>query len=189
MSYWFNDAQKLLDLKDKFACRIRNLDNRIEFIMDELGQRGMLGRICQLGSNKLLTVAEFEKSLGFSPLVQQVKQREVQKLPEFGLARKKVRRGWLWRLSATTCVIYRLMEAGDFKYNDSCHVSAVRNQRVMVRSYKKRSKEFSAFYMRQDIPGHEGSILTMKFCTDDRYLASAGEDQVVRVWQVIESDR
>jgi WD repeat-containing protein 44 len=41
--------------------------------------------------------------------------------------------------------------------------------------------------MKQEIQAHEGSIWSIKFSTDSRWLASAGEDHVVRVWQVVKT--
>ncbi|KAF9669094.1 hypothetical protein SADUNF_Sadunf14G0072100 [Salix dunnii] len=177
MSCWSNDTQELLDGALEDGCRIRNLDNGAEFILDKIRLDGMSERIREVGSNRLLTVAEFERSLGFSPLVQQVMRREVEGVATLVLARKQVKMGWLRRLGAVACIVDRQVEAGDIKPN-----GGARNQIVRVKSHKKRSKEFSALYLRQDIPAHDGSILTMKFSPD-------GEDGVVRVWQVMESER
>ncbi|XP_043812819.1 WD repeat-containing protein 44 isoform X4 [Manihot esculenta] len=188
MSCCSSDTLDLLDgvLEENFMYRIRNLDDGTEFIVDE---DGLSGRIRQVGSNRFLTVAEFERSLGLSPLVQTVMRREAEALSKFRAARKRVKRGWLRRLGVVACVVDRQVETGGMGEDEPYSVASARAQIVRVRSYKKRVKEFSALYMRQDFPAHEGSILTMKFSPDGQYLASAGEDGIVRVWQVMELER
>ncbi|XP_048334954.2 uncharacterized protein LOC107423670 isoform X7 [Ziziphus jujuba] len=188
MSCRSTDARELLDraFEENFNCRIRNLDDGTEFIVDEMGEDGMLTRLRKVGSDSLLTVQEFERSLGLSPLVQQMMRREVEQTSNLEVARKQVKKGWLRRIGVVACIVDRQVEAGTVNCNDSYPVARSRNQTVKVRSYKKRSKELSALYMKQDIQAHEGSILAMKFSHEGQYLASAGEDGIVRVWQILD---
>jgi WD repeat-containing protein 44 len=62
-------------------------------------------------------------------------------------------------------------------------------ERVKVRQYGKSYKECSALFMNQEIKAHNGSIWSIKFSPDGRYLASAGEDSVIHVWEVLELER
>ena len=63
------------------------------------------------------------------------------------------------------------------------------SERVRVKQYGKSCKEVTALYKSQEIRGHSGSIWSIKFSLDGKYLASAGEDCVIHVWQVVEGER
>lgn len=150
---------------ESFVCRFGNLDGGLEGNEYELLEEG--------GRNRSVLPA--------SELV----PRE---LESGRLARTlhKVKTRWLSRLRTFTCIVDP-QAPNDILRADDSHSSRV--QRVRVRQCRKRVKELSALFRGQDIQAHDGSILAMKFSLDGQYLASAGEDGVVRVWQAVEDER
>ncbi|RRT60759.1 hypothetical protein B296_00044735 [Ensete ventricosum] len=62
-------------------------------------------------------------------------------------------------------------------------------KKIKVRQYGKSHKDLSGLFMSQELLAHNGSIWSIKFSLDGRYLASAGEDRVIHVWEVLEIDR
>ncbi|CAM0874709.1 unnamed protein product [Alopecurus aequalis] len=66
--------------------------------------------------------------------------------------------------------------------------SSSTSERLKVHHAGKSSKDLTGLYMRQEMRAHEGSIWSIKFSPDGRFLATGGEDRVVRVWQVVEAD-
>ncbi|KAI3788576.1 hypothetical protein L2E82_01347 [Cichorium intybus] len=59
---------------------------------------------------------------------------------------------------------------------------------VKAKAHGKPIKEFSALHLCQEIQAHDGSIWTMRFSLDGRYLATGGEDKVIHIWEVQECD-
>ncbi|TYI96429.1 hypothetical protein E1A91_D01G072100v1 [Gossypium mustelinum] len=73
--------------------------------------------------------------------------------------------------------------------DDSQDVSFHGPERVRVKQYGKSCKELTALYKSQEIQAHNGSIWSIKFSLDGKYLASAGEDCEIHVWRVVASEK
>lgn len=190
---------------------IKNLDTGTEFIVSEYSEDGMWNRLSDLQTGRKLTLEEFDKCVGYSPVVKELMRREnVSSRPmndaDEGAIERKVtansyfskslrmsKRGGAALLKNVRGFANSMSGAliGEKEREFSQIPSPVLEQKpgwVKVRQSGKSCKELSALHLCQEIQGHEGSIWTIKFSQDARFLASAGEDRVVHVWEVQECE-
>ncbi|KAL8130540.1 LOW QUALITY PROTEIN: hypothetical protein V2J09_019695 [Rumex salicifolius] len=194
---------------------IKNLDTGKEFMVNEVREDEM--KLREVGTGRQLTMEEFEMCVGHSPIVQELMRRQnvVEQTKESsdanrngnvdngGKPKKKV--SWLKSIKNVASGVTgrkdrRISDERDASpgnggrssvsaTDDSQDVSFHGPERVRIRQYGKSVKELSALYKNQDIQAHNGPIWSMKFSLDGKYLASAGEDCVIHVWEVLESER
>ncbi|KAL6556982.1 hypothetical protein OROHE_006858 [Orobanche hederae] len=166
------------------AFKIKNLDNGTEFVLDEHAEDDSLTTLLEVGSDKMISLDELDKTSGSSEFVRQFLLKDSKGFKNMVDSKKKPKSNWLQRFSAVAHIADRTKGFID-KTNET---NSKIGSGVRVHVSKKRSKELSALYAGQEFPAHKGSILTMKFSPDDQYLASGGVDGVVRVWKVLEDD-
>ncbi|KAL3503246.1 hypothetical protein ACH5RR_037695 [Cinchona calisaya] len=199
------------------VCTIKNLDTGKEFVVNEVREDGMWNKLKEVGTGRQLTMEEFEMSVGTSPIVQELMRRQnvengnrdfgdLNTDGNSGSGSKFKKRGsWLKsiRSVASSVTGHKERRSSDDKdtssdkggrrsssaTDDSQDGSFQGPERVRVRQYGKSHKEVTVLYKSQEIQAHNGSIWTIKFSLDGKYLASAGEDCIIHVWQVIESER
>ncbi|KAI8569828.1 hypothetical protein RHMOL_Rhmol02G0306800 [Rhododendron molle] len=172
--------------EENFLFKFKNLDDGTELVADGVSTNGMLNRLNEAGSDRLVTIEEFQKNYGSSPLVQRLLRREA----EVGALvdmKNKLKSRLIGKLSKVRNV--GRQGKGNLKSGDLNTQTGARFRRVKVQLNRKRSKVLSSLYARQEFAAHEGSILAMKFSPDGQYLASAGEDGVVCVWKVLEDEK
>ncbi|KAI5057099.1 hypothetical protein GOP47_0027114 [Adiantum capillus-veneris] len=191
-------------------CRIKDLDSGKEFVVNEVGKDGMWNKLKELDTGREITLEEFESTLGLSPIVQEVMRREraagdssgVSIPMDAGTESQKRKKGWF---KAFKGVVRASREKGSSLQHGSGsdkEASTEKSSRksgsatddsqdtplaarpVKVRVHKKSVKEFGDLRLRQEIQAHQGAIWTMKFSLDGCYLATAGQDKVVKVWEV-----
>ncbi|KAJ8645467.1 hypothetical protein MRB53_007215 [Persea americana] len=197
----------LLQDNESVFCTIKNLDTGKEFVIKEFKEDGMLNRLSDTETGRQLTMEEFEKSVGFSPIVKEVMRRvTVDGLMNMKVippsisksikSSKKKGGSWLKNIKGVTAIkgvtnsISGLKgELEKVKDRENSVDGAGRqpsSRRMKVRQQGKPFKELTGLYMSQEIQAHEGSIWTIRFSLDSRYLASAGEDRVIHIWEVVE---
>ncbi|KAG8386296.1 hypothetical protein BUALT_Bualt03G0134300 [Buddleja alternifolia] len=205
------------------VCVIKNLNNGMEFLVNEVREDGMWEKIKEVGTGRQLTMEEFsfEMCVGTSPIVQELMRRQNVEDGNIneglddsnadgscGSGSNKLRKrgSWLKRIKNVASSVTgghkerwtssderdtssdkggRRSSSATGDSQDSFHGP----ERVRVKQYGKSVKELAALYKSQEIKAHNGSIWTIKFSLDGKYLASAGEDCVIHVWQVVETER
>ncbi|KAG2325141.1 hypothetical protein Bca52824_007869 [Brassica carinata] len=100
-------------------------------------------------------------------------------------------KGWLKKLGVLTHVLDKNQDSIDNGESSLGSSSSTRRRQQLTRvqSFKKQFKELSSLCIGQEFSAHDGSIVVMKFSHDGNYLATAGEDCVVRVWTISEEER
>ncbi|KAL8534599.1 hypothetical protein ACS0TY_010568 [Phlomoides rotata] len=163
MSSWNTDDLELYQGVDYCDCRNGNVENE---------RPGGLEEVSKL-----------------SPSVEQFVDRETQGNVNRSRAMNKSKSWWLSKLRSMTCMMSGNVKEDNMGSSGFSQAQGTRVRRVRVRHCRRRLKELSALFTGQDIKAHDGSIIAMKFSLDGQYLASAGEDKIVRVWQVVEDER
>ncbi|KAL1545942.1 WD repeat-containing protein 44-like isoform X2 [Salvia divinorum] len=184
---------------------IKNLDTGNDFIVKEFNDEGW-NKLNDLHTGKQLTMDEFEMSVGHSPVVKELMRRASKKQQKkdshFTKSfRSSTRKGSailrnLKGAASGFLVVEKMEKAVAEKAEKEEKESIPAEQKVEKQSpqwvdahqHGKTLKEFTALHFSQEIQAHEGSIWTMRFSSDSRLLASAGEDTHVHVWQVRECE-
>ncbi|CAN6230055.1 unnamed protein product [Urochloa humidicola] len=192
-------------------CRIRNLDDGTEFEVGEVHEEV----VREVRTGRQLTFEEFELCVGRSPIVHELMKRTTtaaaSSASDHAAPASKPRRkpggGWLRgirQLAGSVAYGRRSAEEGEKEKDkkerearrlssatdDSLDGSGSRNTgRVRVRQYGKACKELTGMFMTQELSAHSGSVWCINFSLDGRYLATAGEDRVIHVWEVSEGER
>ncbi|XVF18917.1 hypothetical protein REPUB_Repub11eG0065000 [Reevesia pubescens] len=197
------------------VCTIKNLDNGKEFVVNEIREDGMWNKLKEVGTGRQLTMEEFEMCVGHSPIVQELMRRQnVEEgnkdnadlnMNGGGVSKLKKKGSWFKSIKSVARGVkgHNERRSSDERdtssekggrrsssaTDDSQDVSFHGPERVRVKQYGKSCKELTALYKSQEIQAHTGSIWSIKFSLDGKYLASAGEDCVIHVWMVVESER
>ncbi|XP_059305597.1 uncharacterized protein LOC132057152 isoform X1 [Lycium ferocissimum] len=184
---------------------IKNLDTGKEFIVKESNEQGMWNKLSDIQTGKQLTMDEFEKHVGYSPVVKELMRRvngsrnhdDERKLSPNSYLSKRFRNSKR-RGVALLKNIKGVAHSMSGKIIDKEREQPVPEEQqkpnknsskwIKVRQHGKSCKEFTALHLCQEIRAHEGSIWTIRFSSDAHYLATAGEDTLIHIWEVQECE-
>ncbi|MCD7448111.1 hypothetical protein HAX54_038205 [Datura stramonium] len=182
---------------------IKNLDTGKEFIVKESNEQGLWNKLSDIQTGKQLTMDEFEKHVGYSPVVKELMRRvngsrnhdderklnansylskSFRKSKRRGVALLKNIKGVAHSMSGKIIDKEREQPVPEEQQKPNKNSS----KWIKVRQHGKSCKEFTALHLNQEIHAHEGSIWTIRFSSDAHYLATAGEDTLIHIWEVQE---
>ncbi|XP_019434531.1 PREDICTED: WD repeat-containing protein 44-like isoform X2 [Lupinus angustifolius] len=104
----------------------------------------------------------------------------VEEFREFEICKKNKKRWWERFVNSG--------KGGEGKDRSKVNRRRNKSNRIHVKQNKKKWMELSALYIGQEIRAHKGLVWTMKFSPNGKYLASGGEDGVVRIWRLVSLD-
>ncbi|NP_001345786.1 uncharacterized protein LOC100193671 [Zea mays] len=173
-------------------CRIRNLDDGTEFEVGEVHEEEV---VREVGTGRHLTFEEFELCVGRSPIVHELMKRTTtaasasasnHAAPAASKPRRKPGGGWLRgirQLAGTVAYGRRGADDGDKEKEKE------KKEREARRLSSATDDSLDGAGSRDELAAHSGSVWCINFSLDGRYLATAGEDRVIHVWEVSEGDR
>ncbi|KAK9116646.1 hypothetical protein Sjap_015593 [Stephania japonica] len=200
-----SSAGQLLESGAEGPFLIKSLDTGKEFLIKDCNN-AVPGSLSDLQTGEMLTMEEFEKFVGHSPIVMELMRRESIALgPNYRIDKSKMSQGknirsskkkgvnWLKNIRVMANSINGLISDKHVEDNltgAQTHASPPppSSKWIKVHQRGKSYKELSGLYMCQEIQAHEGSIWCIRFSLDARYLATAGEDKIIHVWEVVDCD-
>ncbi|KAF7834173.1 WD repeat-containing protein 44-like isoform X1 [Senna tora] len=175
---WLNEPESVKERRRRFLQEIMDLP--------DLSSKDY----SQENKNNTLIEANFlldehigcQKDANFERKVHQLScSGEEQRHPEaefgaFGMGKKKKKMKNWWKY---------FVESRKGKVRSKLKKEMGESRRVNVKQKRKKWMELSDLYFGQEIKAHKGLIWTIKFSANGQYLASGGEDGVVRVWRIV----
>ncbi|KAG6401070.1 hypothetical protein SASPL_137915 [Salvia splendens] len=175
---------------------IKNLDTGKEFVVKEYNEEGMWNKLRDVETGKQLTIEEFEKAVGQSRVVNELMRRQnkghghdARKLNHNKLFTKSFRnskrKGAALLKNIKVAASSKNLKEHEQQQQQPCsEENKAASQWVKTRQHGKSYREFTALHVSQEIQAHEGSIWVLRFSKNARFLATAGEDKLIHVWEV-----
>ncbi|PIN11972.1 WD40 repeat-containing protein [Handroanthus impetiginosus] len=182
---------------------IKNLDTGKDFIVKEYNEDGLWNKLNDVQTGKQLTMEEFEKSVGYSPVVMDLMRRMSRNGRNGGgkfnqnsyfsksfRNSKKKGAAILKNIKGVATSVSGLLVDKELENSSPVDQKVAKNTSPWVEAHQhgKSYKELTALHLSQEIQAHEGSIWTIEFTSDGRFLASAGEDRMIHIWEVQECE-